>query len=50
VAGLGEIIATLGRRFHVTDLSRNGAGFRLILDEIARKNRAFFAACLTRRG
>jgi hypothetical protein len=49
VAGLGEVIAALGRRFHVTDLSRNGAGFRLILCEMLWKHRGFFAANLTDR-
>jgi hypothetical protein len=47
VARLGEVIAALGRRFHVTDLSRNGAGFRLILCEMLWKHRGFFAANLT---
>lgn len=31
------------RGFHVTILSRNGAGFSLILCEMTWKNRAFFA-------
>ena len=43
VAWSGAGRETAGRGFHVTDLSRNGAGFRLIPDEITRKIRAFFA-------
>jgi len=39
----------MGCRFRVTDLSRNGAGFLMILREMDRKNRDFFAAGLTAR-
>ena len=47
MAGLDKGIAAPGRRFHVTDLSRNGAGFRLILCEMLWKHRGFLAANLT---
>lgn len=45
--GHGEATAANGRRFRVTVLTRNGAGFRLIPREIAWKDRGFFAAGLT---
>ena len=46
-ARLVEGTAAPARGFHVTDLSRNGAGFRLILCEMLWKHRGFFAANLT---
>jgi hypothetical protein len=48
-AGLADAFAADGLRFHVIVLSRNGAGFRLILCEMAWKNRGFFAAGLADR-